>query len=215
MKFCFLCGKRTEKLVKGYCEECYKKKFQLIKVPEEINITICARCKQIKETYKWTEVEIDKVLRDSIKVIGRDVRIRIEVNEEDAKIHAKGILEGSRSLKEEVHEVKLKIRKVTCPTCSRKAGKYYESTVQIRGKLTNDDMDAVDDVVLERGGFYRIKEVKGGYDFFVSDKSLAKKIVEVFKNRHKVEIKKSFKLLTRRDGKDINRDTILLRIESD
>ena len=214
MKFCFLCGNRTEKLIKGYCEECYKKKFQLIEVPEEINITLCARCNQIKERHKWIEKEIDQVLRNSIKIFGRNVTVRIEKNE-DAKIYDKGFLEGSKSLKEEVHEVKLQIRKVTCPTCSRKAGKYYESTVQIRGNLTNDDMDAVDDAVLERGGFYRIKEVKGGYDLFVSDKPLAKKIVEVFKNRHKVEIKKSFKLLTRRDGKDINRDTILLRIESD
>jgi nonsense-mediated mRNA decay protein 3 len=215
MKFCFLCGKRTEKLIKGYCEECYKKKFQLIEVPEEIPITLCVRCRNIKERHKWTENEIDKVLRDRIKVLGKDVSIRIEKNEEDAKIIAKGLLEFSKSPKEEVHEVKLKIKKVTCPTCSRKAGKYYESTIQIRGNLTNDDVDAIDDDVLERGGFYRVKEVKGGYDFFISDKSLAKKIVETFKTRHKVEIKKSFKLLTRRDGKDIYRDTILLRIESD
>jgi len=211
MKFCFLCGKKSEKLIKGYCEECYKKKFQLIEVPEEISVTICSRCKKIKERYKWIENEIDEILRNKIKVIGRDVSIRIEKNE-DAKIHARGFLEGSKSIKEETHEVKIKLEKITCPTCSRKAGQYYESTVQIRGILTNDDMDAVDDVVLERGGFYRIKEVKGGYDLFISDKSLARKIVEVFSNRHKVEIKKSFKLLTRRDGKDIYRDTILLRI---
>ncbi|OGI12212.1 hypothetical protein A3K64_02675 [Candidatus Micrarchaeota archaeon RBG_16_36_9] len=215
MKFCFLCGKRTEKLVKGYCEDCYKKKFQLIEVPKEVDLTLCARCNQTKERFKWTENDTEKILRDRINVLGKNVGIRIEIDEEDAKVHAKGLLEGSKNPKEEVHEVKLKIRKTTCPTCSRKAGKYYESTVQIRGNLTNEDMDAVDDVVLERGGFYRIKEVRGGYDLFVSDKSLAKKIAEVFKNRHKVEIKKSFKLLTRRDGKDINRDTILLRIESD
>lgn len=213
MKFCFLCGKRTDKLIKGYCEECYKKKFQLIEVPDEISIIICSRCGNIKERNKWMESDIDEVLRDKINVLGRNVSIRIEKDEESAKIHAKGFLEGSKSLKEEVHEVKLKIRKVTCLTCSRKAGKYYESIVQIRGSLTNDDMDAVDDVVLERGGFYRIEEVKGGHDLFVSDKSLAKKIAEVFENRHKVEIKKSFKLLTRRDGKDINRETILLRIK--
>ena len=215
MKFCFLCGKRTEKLIKGHCEECYKKKFQLIEVPEEISVTVCARCGQIKKRYKWVESEIDKVLLDKIKILGKNVSIKIELNESIAKIHARGLLEGSKKIKEEVHEVKLKIKKMTCLTCSRKAGKYYESTVQIRGEIKNEDMDAVDDVVLERKGFYRIKEVKGGYDLFVSDKSLANKIAEVFENRYRVETKRSFKLLTRRDGKDINRETILLRIESD
>ena len=212
MKFCFICGKRTEKLIKGYCEECYKKNFQLIETPKEFDITLCSRCRQVKERDKWIETEIDKILRDKIKVIGRDVKIRTEIKDDLAKIHARGFLKSSKSSKEEVHEVKLKIRKVTCPTCSRKAGKYYESIVQIRGILTNDDIDAIDDVVLKKGGFYRIEEVEGGYDLYVSNKSLAKKIVEVFKNRYKVEIKKSFRLFTKKEGKDIYRDTILLRI---
>ena len=212
MKFCFLCGKKTEKLIKGYCEECYKKKFQLIEVPEEIDVTICNRCNKIKEKNKWKETETDEVLRDKIKILGKNVKIKIEKND-NLKVHARGYLEGSKNLKEEVHEVKIILNKRLCSDCFKKSGKYYESIIQIRGELTSEDMDSIDDIVLERGGFYRIEEVKGGYDFYVSSKSLANKIAEFVRKKYKIEIKKSFKLFTRKEGKDIYRDTILLRIE--
>lgn len=211
MKFCFLCGRKSENLIKGYCEECYKSKFKLIEVPEEIEVVMCNRCKKINEKNKWKEAEIDEILKDKIKILGKNVKMRFEKND-DVKVHAKGLLEGSKNVKEEVHEVKIKIRKRLCDDCFKKSGKYYESIVQIRGTLTNDDMDSIDDIVLERGGFYRLEKVKGGYDFYVSSKSLAKKIAEFFRKKYKVDIKKSFKLFTRKEGKDIYRDTILLRI---
>ena len=213
MKFCFLCGKKSEKLIKGYCEECYKSKFKLIEVPQELSVTICKRCNKINEKNKWKEAEIDEILRDKIKVFGKSVKISFEKND-NVKVHAKGFLEESKDAKEEVYEVKIKLRKRLCSDCFKKSGKYYESIVQIRGSLTDEDMDSIDDIVIERGGFYRIEEVKGGYDFYVSSKSLAKKIAEFLRKKYKVEIKKSFRLFTRKEGKDIYRDTILLRIES-
>jgi nonsense-mediated mRNA decay protein 3 len=211
MKFCFVCGKKSESLIKGYCEECYKSKFKLIEVPEEIEVAMCNRCKKINEKNKWKEAEIDEILKDKIKILGKNVKIRFEKND-NVKVHAKGFLEGSKEVKEEVHEVKIRIRKRLCSVCFKKSGKYYESIVQIRGSLTDDDMDSIDDIVLERGGFYRLEDTKGGYDFYVSDKSLARKIAEFFRKKYKVDIKKSFKLFTRKEGKDIYRDTILLRI---
>lgn len=213
MKFCFLCGKRTEKLIKGYCEECYKQKFQLIKIPEEISITTCSKCNRIKEKNKWRDIEIDEVLRGKIKVLGKNVKIKIEKND-NAKIYAKGLLEGSKSLKEEVHEVKIKTKKETCSECSRKIGRYYEAIVQIRGNLTNDDVDSIDDITLMKKGFYRLEEVKGGYDFFVSSKSLATRITEMLRKRYKTEIKKSYQLATKKEGKDIYRYIVLVRILS-
>jgi NMD protein affecting ribosome stability and mRNA decay len=32
-------GKKTEKLIDGYCEKCYNKEFNLIEVPKEITFT--------------------------------------------------------------------------------------------------------------------------------------------------------------------------------
>ena len=211
MKFCFLCGKKTENLINGYCEECYKKKFQLIEVPEEITVAVCKKCNKIKEKNVWKDIEIEKILRDKIKILGKNVRIKIEEND-NLKIYAKGLLKGSKGLKEEIHEVKVKIKKENCPDCSKKSGKYYESVIQVRGCLTNDDINSIDDIVLARGGFYRVEEVKGGYDFFISSKSLAKKITEFLRKKYKTKVKKSFKLVTKQEGKDIYRDTALVRV---
>jgi len=211
MKFCFLCGKKNENLVKGYCEECYKKQFQLIEVPDEIAITVCTKCQRIKEKNIWRSIEIDNIIRDRIKVIGKDVKIRTEVNG-NAKIYASGYLEGLKKIKEEVQEVKLKMNKQICSDCSKQFGKYYETLIQVRGTLTNDDFDAIDDIILKRGGFYRIKEVRGGCDFYLSSKNLEKSITDLLRRRYRVQIKKSFTLVTRQEGKDIYRDTVLVRI---
>ncbi len=214
MKFCFICGKKTEKLIKGYCEECYNKKFQLIEIPKEIFVTICTKCNKIKEKNMWKDIEIDEFLRNKIKILGKDIKIRFEINDA-LKVYAKGFLEGSKNLKEEFYEVKLKINKQVCLECSRKFGEYYEAIIQIRGNLTNDDINSIDDIVLMGKGFYRIKEVKGGYDLFISNKSLAEKITEFLRKKYKAEIKKSYKLVTSKQGKDIYRNIILVRILSD
>ncbi len=211
MKFCFLCGKKSECLVKGYCEECYKRQFQLIQVPEVISITICTKCQKIKERNFWRDIEIEKIIRDSVKIIGRDVEIRIERND-NAKVFAKGYLEDLKKIKEEVHEVKLKLNKQMCSDCSKMFGKYYETLIQVRGDLTNDDFDDIGDIILKRGGFYRIKEVRGGHDFYLSSKNLAKSVTDLLRRRYRIEIKKSFTLVTRKEGKDIYRDTVLVRI---
>jgi nonsense-mediated mRNA decay protein 3 len=214
MKFCFICGKKTENLIKGYCEECYNKKFKLIEVPEEINITLCGRCNKIKKENKWEDIEIDEFLRNKIKVLGKNVKIKFEIND-IAKVYAKGFLEGSKKPKEENYEVKLKINKVTCLECSRKSGRYYEVVIQIRGDLTNDVFDLIDDIAIRENGFYRIEEVKDGYDLFVSGKSLANKIIGLLSEKYKVKIKKSFKLVTNKEGKGIYRNTVLVSITSD
>ena len=214
MKFCFLCGKETENLIKGYCEECYNKKFKLIEIPEEINVTICSKCNKIKEKNKWKDIEIDDFLRNKIKILGKDVKIKFEKND-ILKVFAKGFLEGSETLKEETHEIKLKINKEVCLDCSRKYGDYYEAVLQIRGNLTNDDFNSIDDLVLIKKGFYKIEEVKGGYDLLIGNKALGEKITNFLRKKYKTEIKKSYKLVTSKDSKDIYRNIILIKILSD
>ncbi len=214
MKFCFLCGKKTENLIKGYCEECYNKKFKLIEIPEEINVTICSKCNKIKEKNKWKDIEIDGFLRNKIKILGKNVKIRFEKNDV-LRIYVKGFLEGSKTLKEETYELKLKINKEVCLNCSRKYGDYHEAVLQIRGNLTNDDFNSIDDLVLMKKGFYKIKEVKGGYDLLIGSKALSEKITDFLRKKYKTEIKKSYKLVTSKDGKDIYRNIILIKILSD
>ena len=213
MKFCFLCGKNTDELVKGYCDSCYKKQFNLIEVPSELIITTCPRCNKKFEHNKWSEMDVSDIVRDKIKVLGCDVTIAVEVQDNVIKLIARGFLEGSRNLKEEPHEIKMKVIKNTCPVCAKESSKYFESTIQVRGTMKDEDFDAMDDIAFKRGGYFKVKEVKGGYDFSVGDKSVAKAMADYLIKKYRIDQKKSFKLVTKKDGRDLYRDTILLRLD--
>jgi nonsense-mediated mRNA decay protein 3 len=212
MKFCFLCGKKTENLIKGYCQECYAKKFKLIEVPENITITSCPRCNRKFEKNRWKETDVSDIARDNIKIIGNDVSIAVEVEDKTIILTARGYLEGSKEMKEEKYEIRMKVIKNICPVCGKESGKYYESTVQVRGDITKEDFQSIDNITFKRGGFYRLREVKGGYDLLVCSKDLANKIADYIVKKYRIDRKKSFHLVTKKDGRDLYRDTILLRL---
>lgn len=216
MKFCFVCGKKTDKLIEGYCEKCYNKKFKLIQVPEKIKVTVCSKCDSIKERTKWKDIEIEDVIKNKIKVLGKKVKINIDVNR-IVKIHAKGFLEGSKKIKEENYEIRLKENKMVCPTCFRQSGDYHEGIIQLRGDITKEVIDVIDDCVIneildDKKSFYKLKKVKGGYDLYMSDKHITKKVTDLLKKKFKAQIKKTYKLVTRKNGKDIYKTTALVSI---
>lgn len=210
MKFCFVCGKKTDKLVEGYCEECYSNKFELLKVPEEVTVKMCSRCGRIKYRNVWREMEVEDVLKDKVKILGKDVSLRIEKNE---KIHvfAKGFLKDSKKLKREEHEIRLKINKVVCPSCSRRSGGYYEAILQLRGDV-DKAMDFLDDQLANEKSVYRIERAKNGIDIYLDSTHLANSLSHLLKKRFKARVRKTYRLFTRKEGKDIYRSTIVVRI---
>lgn len=216
MKFCFLCGKKVEKLIKGYCEECYNKKFNLIKIPKKISYVMCNKCNLIKYKNEWKDLRIEDLIKRKIKIIGNNVKIRIEMND-IFHIKAKGFLEDSEKLKEEVHDVNIIVKKTICSFCSKKYGGYYEAILQLRGDFSVFITDFIDDQIIlmskkNRKAFYRIRKVKNGFDFYIGSKSAANKLAELLKKKFNAKIKKSFKLITRKEGKDIYRSIISVRI---
>lgn len=211
MKFCFLCGKNTEDLVEGYCEDCYNKEFNLIEVPEKMVFTVCSRCDHIKHRNKWEDIEVGELLKDKVKVLGRDVSIRIKKNDV-LHIVAKGYLKGSKKIKEEEHVIALKPSKKVCIDCSRKSGGYFEATIQLRGKTT-EAMDFIDDQIIRENQTFRVEKIKNGFDIYLADSSFADRLTNEIKKKFDARIKKNYKLVTRKKGKDIYRSSILVRID--
>jgi nonsense-mediated mRNA decay protein 3 len=205
MKFCFVCGKKTDKLVEGYCEGCYNQKFNLVEVPEGMDVVICSKCKRIKSGRKWEEVGVEEFVKSNIKSKGNDVKIELKGN----KLSATGTLEKSDVSKEESHELKVKLVKTLCLTCSQKLGGYFETTIQLRGNVTNSILNLVDQKINENS-FYRGKTVKGGFDLYVGNKSVANDAAELLKKRYNFKISKSYKLFTKKDGRDLFRTVITI-----
>lgn len=210
MKFCFVCGKKTDKLIEGYCEECYNKKFNLIDVPDEVVIKCCSKCGKIKSGIAWKDVKIPDVMKNKIKIMGKDVSIKIDV---DGKItvKAKGFLEGSKKQKQEQHEVKLKMNKITCPDCSRRLGGYYEAIIQIRGDVEKA-LNYIDDELAKEKGVYKIERDEKGADIYLDNTHLANKFCNMLKKRFNAKVRKSYRLVTRKEGKDIYRSSFVVRI---
>lgn len=208
MKFCFLCGKKTNNLINGYCESCYNKNFKLLEVPNSLIILQCKKCGKIKQKNVWKDIEIEDVIKDSIKILGKNVKIKINGN----KIFANGYLTNSKELKKDVYEINLKIIKKICSNCLKKLSGYYEAIIQLRGNLSKNVLNLIDKQINEKS-FYRTEVIKEGLNLYIGNKNMANKIAEILKKRYGFKIKKSFKLFTKKEGKDIYRNIILIKCD--
>jgi len=209
MKFCFVCGKKTEKLIEGYCEDCYNNSFNLIQTPKSIIIFCCSKCKKVKQKNEWKDIEIENLVKNSIKILGNDVKIEVIGN----KIFASGNLKDSKKVKdEETHEINVKTVKVLCPECSRKLGGYYEAIMQLRGNVSEEVLNFIDKEVKERS-YYRADHVKGGLNLYIGNKNIANQIADKLKRIYNLEVKKSFKLYTKKEGKDVYKSVFSVKCD--
>lgn len=78
---------------------------------------------------------------------------------------------------------------------------YYEAILQLRG------FEEVPEILK----VLRIKEVKGGTDIYVESKLLARNLVKRLRKTFPVEIKRSFRLWGRKDGRNIYKNIISIR----
>ncbi|MFH0929584.1 MAG: NMD3-related protein [Candidatus Aenigmatarchaeota archaeon] len=210
MKFCFVCGKKTNELVDGYCEDCYNDKFSLLKVPKELTVKMCTRCNMIKHRNRWMDIKVEDVLRDKIEVLGRAVDLKIDIDD-NITIKAKGFLKDCKKSKKESYDIRLKINKIVCPTCSRASGGYYEAIIQLRGK-TEEAMDFLVDQAVKEQKNYRAEQKGRCFDVYIMDKHFANSVANAMIKRFKARIKKSFRIVTKKEGKDIYRSVIVVRI---
>jgi len=141
-----------------------------------------------------------------------------------ARIDVQGSFKGRRAVVQ--LEVPVRIKKVACERCSRLAGKYFESTVQLRGsserpitereieeckKMAEDMADAS-----YRGGdqhsfIQEIKEVKGGLDIILGSTQLGRRMARAFLERFGGRLLETAKLVGKKDNRDVYRTTLLVR----
>ncbi|MFZ3077512.1 MAG: NMD3-related protein [Candidatus Aenigmatarchaeota archaeon] len=210
-KFCFVCGKTTDKLVEGACEDCIGKRA-FVELPKKIEITQCSKCKKVLARNKWIDFSIEKTVESLGKVRGKVAKV--EAKEGLKKITATFFLtpHSSDDVIKETHEAVFHINKVICSSCSRKHSGYYEAVLQLRG-FDENDLERMGDIfgMLERKTFYRITEVDGGFDVKVGNKlAVGAAAADVRKKFHS-DIKKSSKIVTKIDGRDVHRKFILIR----
>ena len=231
MKRCPICGKPIEGEL-NVCVECYTARNEIFWLDDVIELTKCPRCEFFKIKGKWKEISFEDALIDAVY---SSIRVHPEFEVYDVSIGSlargevgryivklSGELFGKPVEAEKVVEVR--ISREVCKKCSREAGGYYESIVQIRAdgrKIDDDELEVVRKVIENilikekenpKAFVSKIVERKEGIDYYFGDRNIGKKISRMIANELGGKITESKKIHTRKNGQDVYRFTYSIRL---
>ncbi len=232
---CPRCGMPSEG---GMCKSCTRDTTQMFSCPDQVEVVICSVCGSQQVKGKWLLPEdsnIEEIAASAAAdavwlhrdLAGADIGIdlkKVGATRYRALVDISGSFQG-RPVSEQC-QTSLRIKMVACDRCSRIAGKYFESTVQLRGnavrsisaremeeckKMARDMADAG-----YRGGemlsfIQEMKEVKGGLDIILGSTQLGRRMARAFQERFGGKLLETAKLVGKKDNRDVFRSTLLVR----
>lgn len=223
---CPKCGKDSE--IDVFCRRCFLERNLKIELPTLIEIPHCTRCgtytlggKELE--FSSEEDAITEAVQRSLKGnfgeieggigegLERDLDIEPLERRDFEVVLTMRLGEFSRRKR-----TVARIKDITCSSCGKKSGGYWEALLQLRGNVDEKtfkgvikDIESSSD---ENSFVSRVDRLKKGYDVYVGSKKTAEKIVKNFRGR--AEIKKSSHLVSvdRQTSKSTSRFTYLVRI---
>ena len=232
--FCVECGKEGE-LIGSLCEECYSKKHLHASLPEHVDVILCAHCSSVKTDRGWESVgsvkEAAEMAVENAIAVSKDAKVtdmRIELSERDERNLVADVGVSIMAHGKEFHRTlstSIRLKRGACNECSKQMGSYYEAILQVRGperSLAENDVREVERMIRTRVESMRkssrevfiskIDKVKGGLDFYFSTIPSARAIAKGLQDALCAEYKESSSLWGRKDGKEVNRMTYLVRL---
>lgn len=232
-----LCPKCGQPSVEGLCKNCLINSEKMLSCPDLLEVTICSICgsRQVKGRWQISEKSIEEMAAEAAcdsLCIHKDLdhpEVDVDLRKRGAtrylaRMGLKGTFRGKDV--EEACEIPVRIKLIACDRCSRIAGKYFESTVQIRGgsdrRLTDREIEECKKMAEAmadagyRGGdqlsfIQEIKDVKGGIDIILGSTQLGRHMARAIYERFGGKLVESSKLVGRKDSRDVYRTTILVR----
>lgn len=204
--FCPRCGDPVDPEVvgsteRGLCTDCYLEDFDLLDVPDAVEVTICARCGAVKRGDSWVDVGARDLTDVAIEEATAAVQVHRaaqefswtvdpeQVDRNTIVLHATftATVRG-RELTVE-HPIRVAIGRGTCQRCGRIAGNSYASVVQVRASDRTPRPEEADRAVEIAHEITQAMEAKGDREAFVT---------EVKDSEHGPDIKLSTTKLGRR-----------------
>jgi nonsense-mediated mRNA decay protein 3 len=235
-EFCVVCGAVGRPLVDGVCAECAADRTTLATVPPRVVVTICPTCGARRVGQRWEGVGSSSAL--TAKDLTPHVQVPPEVGlrrvdwEEVAstptvrQYHGAAHV-GFRGVQRIVGlSLSVRIDHRTCPDCSRRSGRYFTATLQLRGPAEGPaEKPAPLRERLEtqwgrllaearpdwRQAVSWLEPLPEGIDCFLTDTLAARGIARLAKQRFGASVKESATLFGRKDGRDVYRVTFCLR----
>lgn len=235
--FCVVCGRTDRPLTEGVCPECDAGRRTLVDVDPRASVTICPSCGSRQERDHWTPSSSGRFLgaEDLLPFVvpeeGVGIR-RIRWTEIDAGANSR-TYEGEADVRfrglERTVPVRLKVRWTSqmCPDCSRRAGRFYTAQIQLRGpegrlpsgaRHLRDRLRTAWEAVWPearaewRNALSFTEERPEGWDFFLTDTLAARGWAKLLKGRLGATVKESATLYGRKDGRDVYRVTLCVRL---
>ncbi len=231
-EFCLVCGAEPPLYGDRMCEPCLRTRTQLAKVPQNIPWVRCARCGIVEIQGKWENITDDEVwdelLHRHLKIHPKaeDINLGMEtvtVSDRHTLLHVQ--VEGSidHLIFKEEHTMRARMANGVCLTCTRRAGNYFEATVQLRSsgrRLTDQELTSLrgtlDDVLEKLSDdpmFFITSEgpVTGGFDVVLGSKGLARTWGRHMVTEYGGMIVETNSTVGRKDGIDVTRLTLLYR----
>lgn len=231
--FCIKCGKEA---VHGtvFCEDCISRGEQLASAPGVVTFEICPSCGKVKNGSSWREVadlakHMASELRRSVRLSGDASLKSFEVENLDPGENSSNVVLALSLLthgvrKEERIGVRVRIEGNTCPTCNRRSGHYFESTIQLRsmgetrenviGRVLSYATKLCEEYERTEEGFFvsGIKDTKGGVDITLSSNTVGAALAKKVAQKFGADVVPTRKLYGRKNGKEVYRTTFLVRV---
>jgi len=232
---CHRCGQPT---VEGLCPQCTLEKTKLVSCPDQVEVVICSVCGSRQEKSRWllpdsrsVEEVAHQAAVDALCLhkelsgphIELDLR-KVGATRYLANINIDGSFRG-QSISEQC-EIPIRIKLMACDRCSRMAGKYFQSTVQLRGNsvrsMTQREIEESKKTAQDmadsgyHGGDHlsfiqEMKEVKGGLDIILGSTQLGRRMARAFVERFGGKLLETAKLVGKKDSRNVYRSTLLVR----
>jgi len=230
--FCIICGTSSPLTSDRFCEECFRKRAELSKFPDRIQQNRCAKCNSFELKGRWSTLTDEEVVELRIKQnlffdersINTEVDYSFKIIDERThrlNVSTSGNIEGLKF--NNFHDSLLQTSNAVCNSCARRAGSYFEATVQLRSagrKLDSDELANLRrtlDSIIESDNpnpmFFVTKEgpVTGGWDLQLGSKSLAKIWGRNLVKKFGGTVKESSTIVGVNDGIDVTRLTLSYR----
>jgi nonsense-mediated mRNA decay protein 3 len=236
-EFCVVCGRTDRPLDEGVCPDCFADRHALVRAAKGATVTLCPTCGSRESRGRWIPSEAGKFLgaEDLSPFLDPHPEAgipRVHWTEVGAEANHRSY-EGEVTVRfrgiERVVPVELQVKVIarTCPDCSRKAGHFYTAQIQLRGpegrlppgarNLRARLRSAWDAVIPDAKPSWRKalswgEELPEGWDFFLTDTLAARAIGKLMKHRLNASVKESATLWGRKDGRDVYRVTVCIRL---
>ncbi len=181
---------------------------------------------------KWCHIEPVEfeqgLVEEAIEVLERAVAVGIGIHREEVderntrlSVQVTGVIDEVDF--EDFHATRIRVSNAVCPTCTRRAGNYFEATVQLRSsgrRLNGDELSRLrrtfDEYLasIDPDPMFFINregEVTGGYDLVLGSKALARGWTKHLLKRFGGTSKETNSVVGRKDGEDLTRLTISYR----